>query len=328
MILSGRISRQIQLSSLVLLVVPLILFPERLGTSLAKASLIFAVYELAFYSFVMFLFNSRASLIQIVQAAAVCLVYRLVLGAGLGLLLVIPFSMKLSVSLALGMSGYIPAIGLHILAVPFVLRPALTGIFDSSGKTPLQQPKSQTSVEPISNQASIAVSRERGYSAQPTTDIMPNNPSRLTGGVTDDRTGVAEVNGFEKAVSYIGEDGSVHLAAVVDKEGLLLAHFERRGLVAEDYAPLAILALQQNAALSGRLGEQSLERIDLSSGERRTVVVDVEHAALLVLSEIKVDDVLNIRINQGVEMIRKQMAERYAKVTMPNAERKYVSSIE
>ncbi|HKK21787.1 MAG TPA: hypothetical protein VJ983_09970, partial [candidate division Zixibacteria bacterium] len=74
--MNGRIARQILLFSLLVLIIPMILFPERLGTTLAKASLVYVLFELVYYGIVSFILNRHASLVQLAQAAGLCIVYR------------------------------------------------------------------------------------------------------------------------------------------------------------------------------------------------------------------------------------------------------------
>ncbi|MCK4574458.1 MAG: hypothetical protein KAU36_08800, partial [candidate division Zixibacteria bacterium] len=122
--ISGRVARQILLFSLIVLIIPMIVFPELFGTQLAKASLLNALYELVFYGCVLYFLNRGARLMQLVQAAGLCLVYRLALGMVLGLLIAAMYPMQLTVAVTLGMSSYIPAILLQMIATPFILKPA------------------------------------------------------------------------------------------------------------------------------------------------------------------------------------------------------------
>ncbi|MFQ5453806.1 MAG: hypothetical protein ACE5D6_06430, partial [Candidatus Zixiibacteriota bacterium] len=107
--ISGRIARQILLFSLVVLIIPIIIFPERFGMDLAKASLINAMYELIFYGLVIYIFNQKVSLFQLFLLAGICLIYRFILGLILGLLIVVMYPMSISIAVTLGMSSYLPA---------------------------------------------------------------------------------------------------------------------------------------------------------------------------------------------------------------------------
>ena len=134
------------------------------------------------------------------------------------------------------------------------------------------------------------------------------------------------MSGFEKAVYYIGEHASVHLAVVVDDEGLLLGNFARHQIDPESWGPLALLFLQGDGGVLGRTEFDGLERLDLQLKEKRVVVARSERCNLMVVSERLDDDLLNIRINQGLEMINRFVIERYGDKLNSNAERIHVSS--
>lgn len=327
--LTGRTARQIQLLSLVLLIVPMIIFPERLGTPLMRGAMIYAIYEMVYYGFVVYFFNRQASLGQVIQSAGICLMYRLAMGLLLGLLLAAMYSMGIFVSITFGLSGYMPAVLLHMLAAPFVLRPVI-GKFLGSRATErnLERPSRLQSEVTAAQVRKTAIAVDTGYGTTSPRKITvepqgygsrPAVRTRSAGGLTD-------VNDFEKAVNYIGEHGSVQLAAVVDAEGLLLANFVRGATVAEDIAPLAVTLLERNAPLVGELGSGSLNRIDLHMKDTRLVVVEIEPVSLMTIAQIQTDDLLNIRINQGVEMVKKQLAERYGQTVFASAETEHVSS--
>ena len=135
-----------------------------------------------------------------------------------------------------------------------------------------------------------------------------------------------DMSGFDKAVYYIGEHSSVHLAAVVDEEGLLLGNFTRHDVDAEAWAPMALLFLQGGKDVLSRADLDGVERLELQLKEKRIVVGRSKGCNLIVVSERHDDDLLNIRINQGLEMINRLVAERYADKLNSNAERIHVSS--
>jgi len=335
MIIGDRVRRQILLFSLVLIIVPMVIFPERFGTDLAKASLINALYELVFFGIVIFFFNRKASLLQLAQAAGVCLIYRLLLGAAFGVLAAVAYSMSLKVSLALGMSSYLPSIILHIVAAPFVLKPVISQIYKS-------QPIRRAPVHdfPPGDKAdtgttTLAVSRDKGFKPS-TTPIQPEPetieivstraPVHTAKPLSTAAAAPGETNGFDMATKYIGENGSVHLAVVVDSEGLILSQFSRGEIVVEEWAPLALIFREDNGHVLGRVGWDNPERVELNLRDQKIVVAGGDHFNLMVVAELLADDVLNIRINQGLETIKKYIADRYGKNLAVSAERSYVSS--
>lgn len=326
--ITGRVARQILLLSLLILIAPMLLFPERLGTEMAKASLPNAICELAYYGAVIFLFNWRMSLLQMAQAAGICLIYRLLLGAVFGLLIAAMYSMNLTVSLTLGMSSYLPAILLHIAATPFMLKPAMRELLLSGmdRHLPVREPlpadvqdhgrtSMAVSVEKRVSSSPPAASREPGVRAAK--ELRTNFPPTAV---------PADTNGFDRATRYIGEAASVQLAAVVDHEGLLLGHFRRGPIEAEDWAPFSLLFSDINREILNRAGWGSPEKIDILLKDKRIVVAREESFSLMVIAERQFDDFINIRVNQALETIRKYAAERYSRKLFVNVERTYVSS--
>jgi len=326
--ITGRIVRQISLLSMLVLIAPMILFPDRLGTGLARASLINAVYELVYYSAVIFFFYRRASLLKIVQMAGLCLVYRLTLGALFGLLIAAMYSMNLTISLTLGLASYLPAILLHIAATPFILKPIAAQLvpYTKRKRQPVEEPAPHEVPEHV--QTAAAVSAEQAIirpTPMPVTEpeVHLSRESRVGSPSGPEH---AEANGFDRAVRYIGEDSSVQLAVVVDDEGLLLGQFRRGEMEADDWAPFSLLFCDANRDALQRAGWGSPEKIDLLVKDTRIIVAREESWCLMVVAQRHADDFLNIRINQGLEIIRKYIARRYGQKLSVNAEKMYVSS--
>jgi hypothetical protein len=331
--LTGQTNRWIIIFSLATIILPLVAFPARLGTDLARASLITALYELAFYCVVLYIFHRRTTLLKLVQGAGVCLVYRLVLGAAFGLLVAAVYSMQLRVSLTLGMSGYLPAILFQVALAPFALKPALDQLYDEA------KPKRRAVIQPYQGEkpdlgrTSLAVSRERPVQSEEVIESLPSASPHRAAQPVSQRTvdaapfpGRTEHNGFDRAVKYIGEHGSVHLATVLDNEGLVLGSFHRGAIDPEDWAPLALLLVDGGSSVLRRGHIDGLERIDMVLKDKRLVVARPDGCHLMVLAERHDDDLLSIRINQSLEMINKFVAERYGSKLNPNAERINVPS--
>jgi len=322
--MNGRIARQILLFSLLVLIIPMILFPERLGTTLAKASLVYVLFELVYYGIVSFILNRHASLVQLAQAAGLCIVYRFALGAFLGVFIVIAYPMDLSVALTLSMSSYLPAILLQIAATPFILQPAVSSsLFEQRRPRHVVMDGPQTPPRTSTATASDArARRQESYSPDRTS-------SRLRQDSTGKQTTVAapafsDANGFERATRYIGEDASVELAAVVDPEGLLLSHFVRGDIDPESWAPFAVVLEHSNSAILKRFGFTSPDKVELIFREKKVAIASEEMFSLLIVSERTLDEVLHIRINQALDIIRKYVAERYSEKLVGNAEKQYV----
>lgn len=319
--LSARIIRQMLLLTLLALIVPMVIFPERLGMDLVKTSFLNAMFELVFYGMVLFFLNRSLNLSQLVQAAAVCLVYRFGMGLMFGLLVVAMYPMNISVAISLGMSSYLPAILLHIAATPFILKPVIDNQF---GKKQTQNPperSAEKSTAKVSIEDSGSMVFTTSKNVKRSTENIKLRPKIEAPSV--EASNNAD-NGFDSAVKYIGEDGSVIMAAVVDNEGLMLGHFTRGSFEAEDIAPFGLEILKTNDYQLRRIGFVKPEKLEYQFEGNKIIIASEQAYKLMVMSERTVDDVLNIRINQALEIMRKYVAERYSEELVGNAERIYV----
>jgi hypothetical protein len=322
------IGRKLLLFSLLILLVPLLVFPRQLGTELARVSLLNIMWELVYYGFIIFLFNRRLSLHRLVQVSGICLAYRFTIGAAFGLLMAALYSMQLSVSLQLGVLSYLPGVLFHIVVTPFVLMPALSPLLRTRiARRPAKgtMPK-KPDIEP--GATSIAISKERGVVSDAPPSAMRRDTAETVGETpqTHPTTSPSELNGFERATRYIGEHAAVHLAAVVDHEGLLLASFRRGDSVPEDWAPIALMLLESNGRVVSKAPGYGLpERVDLVWKSNRIVVARENWCCLLVIANRQSDDFLSIRINQGMDIVRKYVEERYTRAENSKMENVYVS---
>jgi len=322
--ISGRIARQILIFSLLVLVVSMLLFPKKYGTDLPDAPLVNVGAELVFYGLVIHLLNRKLLPLQLVSSAGFCLVYRFALGAALGAIIAIVYDWQLKVALLAGMGSYLPGMLLQVVATPFILRPVIKTLYTSpvtsrSARAGAPSPSMDTTA------TSIAASKDKGYSTSKRVSSkdstwkasaeIPVSSTTVPGG---------DSSGFERATRYIGEDGSVLMAAVIDTEGLLLGNFCRRGVDADDWAPFALLLVEQNRQTLARVGCEAPEKIDFFLKDKKVVVASEDAYCLMVVAERSTDDVLNIRINQGLEIVRKYVAERYSDKLIGNVEKTYV----
>lgn len=317
--IDSRVIRQMLLISLVVLMIPMIIFPERLGTMLAEASFAKFMLELAFYVLIVYFFNRKAPLANLIKSAALCILYRFGLGTIFGLLIVVMYSLNINVAITLGTVSYIPAIILHIIVTPFIVRPIFSKWLLST-----------ESEGTISNDV-VDVDKMGVTSFVATKDkVLDTSHSNTDGELLEEQPqktneSIKSVNnGFAKAVNYIGEDGSVMVAAVVDNEGLLLANFKRGKIEIEDLSPFANLLVDKNVEQLSRLGLKSPEKIEYVFENRKLIIANENEYLLMVVSERTADDVLNIRINQGLEIIRNFVANRYSEKLIGNAEKSYV----
>jgi hypothetical protein len=331
--INARTWQRLILFTLGALILPIIVFPSSFGLQLAKGSLVYVVWELVFYGIVVYAMQRRGGLLHLLPAAGLCLVYRLFVGAALGLIIAVTYGMDVTVSLTLGLSSYLPAVLLHVAVAPFILMEVVDQFYRATTKKREKTPEKSQPVSADYGRTTLAVSRTRGFVKDDVPLAHPEptpEPIRADLPLRETTAGVhppnAELNGFERAVRYVGEHHSVHLAAVVDCEGLLLANHRRGDIESEDWAPLALLFVQSNGELLRRWHLSEPERLNLVLKDKRVSVAGVGDRYLMVIAERESDDLLNIRINQALEIVRKYVEERFGNVSNANVENRYVSS--
>ena len=331
MILSSKAGFGALIASFLLLVVPLVVFPEQLGLPLAKASVLTILLEAAYYIVMTLLVNREIALGKAMTTAGFCLLYRYSLGVLFGCGVALFFSVGWSAAMKMGVFSYLPAVLIQTIAAPFVLRPLL------NLNEPERRPAHAEPREVVTRDAapggltSISVSREKGVYTEAPNRNQPEAEARRQfvqshePGSTGQPT---EMNGFEKATRYIGEHGSVYLAAVVDNEGLLLSNFKRGSIESEDWAPLALLFFDANRRVLNRAARSlgTPDRLDIMLKETRLLLAREAMFSLMVVADRHCDETLQIRFNQAMEMVKRYVAERFGSGQESNAERIHVSN--
>ncbi len=323
--------RLILLFSLILVVIPMVLFPERLGLPLVNGSAVNMLYEVVFYGFVYFMFRRRTTLPALMVGSALTLVYRMTIGALFGLAMMVMYDLESPVAFSLGMTKYLPGVFLHVLAAPFVFRPVYMHLADQmiSSRRVKARPVSPAPGEkredkfPVS--PALTFSQERTGSNSVIAERMESFGMAAQGaGQVPGYS--AEENQFDRAVNYIGESSVVQMALLVDEEGLLLANFNRSSEDIELWAPLSIVLRRNSRQALYRFGkEEQPDRIDLGTHNFRIILRRIERVTLMILADRDADETIQIRIAQATDMIRKYMNERYSPAMFARVEEHYVS---
>lgn len=318
------IKRLILLISLVLVVIPMFIFPSRLGMPLVKASAVYMLYELVFYGVVLFFFRQNTSLVPILVGAALTLVYRMTIGAAFGLIIVIMYGMDTGIALSLGMGRYLPAVLLQMAAAPFVMRPVYLGLATRLMANEVVHPIKtdfEMRSEDIAVKENIQVtinSDRRPHTIDPVPTSVRPEPLATVGGVGG--------NPFDRAMAYVGEAVTVKLAMLVDGEGLPLAQYNRGHEDAEMWAPVGnILEGELCKVLDRFVGNEFPDRIDIGTRSRRILLRRIDNLTLLVITDSNVDETIHIRMTKAVDMIRKFINDRYSPHMFVRLEEHYVS---
>lgn len=308
--------RAVLLFSLILIAVPMVVFPHRLGLGLGGGSAVNLLYEMVFYGLVLYLFRRDTTLAALSVGIALTLAYRLILGAAFGVALVVMYGLGLSVAFSLGMTKYMPAILLQAVAAPFVLRTVYLDL--SANLASGRKGRSSRRMPPptIIDAATVTTV------ASPVREIIPAaRPEHLS------QSALIEGNQFDRAVAYLGESGAVRMALLVDQEGLSLAKFIRGDEDVEVWAPLAVMVLNRNRGLIARVdGQDNPDKVDIVTRGVRLLVRRIDRVILLVAAEPNADETIHIRIAQATDMVRKYMSERYSPALFARVEDRYVSN--
>jgi hypothetical protein len=328
---TAPISKRLLPATLLLLAVPLVIFPKQLGLPLANMSALTVLLEFLFYTGVVFMMENNPQFGKLLLASTVCMLYRYSLGIVFGLCVALFFSLSLTASLQLGVFSYLPVVILHIIGAPFALKPLLVSLTEKQRVRRMQPREMPARDSAQSGLTSISISREKGVVAE--SQVVPPIPeveNKRHHSVTENSqaSGQPDCGGFDRATRYIGEHGSVFLAAVVDNEGLLLSNFKRGGIEPEDWAPLSLLFFTANRRVLNRVatGLQTPDRLDIFMKDHRILVAREAKFSLMVIVERHADETMQIRFNQAMDMIRRHFAERYNSSQEINAEKIHVSS--
>lgn len=325
-----NVKRLILLASLVLIVIPMVIFPSLLGLPLLTASTIYMLYEVVFYGVVLYFFNREVSLITLLMGSALTLVYRLCLGAVFGATIMIMRDLNSAVSFSLGMARYSPALFLHIAAAPFIIKPiyeSLTDNMSGSSRRGRRIPvREQMIITSESSAEQPAESFQQPIAQAPAHDDSAPLPSTNYYHEGPTATG-EEANAMEKAVHYIGESASVKMALLVDDEGLTLARFNRSSEDYELWAPLALILEKDNRDIVNKYSRMGTPtKIDIATRQARLIFRRIDHITLMVMADKTTDETIHIRIAQAVDMIRKYISERYSPALFARVEERYVSN--
>lgn len=317
MTVSPKDNRLMLLISSVLIVIPMVIFPAKLGTELSSGSFVYAIFEILYYGVIFFILRPASNLFQLFQGASFTFLCRIVIGSVFGLLVSVMYDVGFTAALTLGVSKYLPAIILHVAFAPIITKPFYYAILgEASGDELYRDKKRRTAFQSPTATSQIIVKPNAVISRE----VSIEEPQAT---VTVEKG----ADGFARAVKYIGEHHSVKLATVVDYEGLTMSSFSRNDADVEEWAPLALLFNEANTRVLNRLSDVTgPERLDITFGQDRLYAIKVSQFTLLVLSDREDDDLLGIRLAQGSDIISKYVSERYDKLMSANPEEKYVSS--
>lgn len=290
--------KKAMLLGLVAAVVPLFYYPNSFGWQGATAgSALYLILELCYYVLVFYGFNRRADTGSHVIAAGMTFGLRAALGIVFGLLLAGNHGMTAVSGLSSGLFSYLPFVIPMALMMPFLMRSALEV---KAIRTPRSRNPYSTSTTDSSDSAKIPAIA---------TQAMPvvTEKSAWQGG----GSGIPD---FGAAVEHVASYSTVEMALLVDDDGLCVAKACRPNSDIEMWAPVVNLVYQSIQAELVRTGSTTMKRYELTLATQKLVVERVETFYLAVLFDQVTDELVNVRIAQAIDMIKKFYKQKYSNV--------------
>jgi hypothetical protein len=272
---------------LVFAALPLFMYPRSFGWAKAtdgsmQVFLVEMLYYLIVYQFVF----AREPFGNRVKAAGTAFGYRLFLGFVWAVLATGFFELSLGQALVAGIYGYLPGVLLHIAIVPFVLGPVFRF-------RELRRPR------PAADSPSFETVAPRRTQIQ-------SDPQAWTGS--------EQTPNFDAAVSHVASYSTVEMALLVDEEGLSVARAGRGSADTDLWAPVINLLYDAVIRELSRTADNQAQRFQVTLTRQRLVVERVAPFYLAVLFDHNTDELVNVRIAQAVEMIKRHYEQKYPKV--------------
>jgi len=258
------------------------------------------IFEGVFY-FVVWFFTNPANWGRSLANTFLSLMFRFSEAILFGLLLWVMFEFKLGWSLKQGLAYFLPAVVLHVLTTPFLLKSVLKSVRVIHRAQPEFTKDRLIEVDKIVAEKSDAVfHKEKG------SDISESYLEEILGSLTN----------------YPGVDASL----LVDQEGLVIAKNCKNNFDWESWAPLPLIFELSTGQVLNRIREKNIERMDIFSDSYWISIHTIYSFSLMTVSDRSTDEILNVRIQKVCEKMKKYLNERYHLENLKVQEEKYVSN--
>jgi len=275
------------LLGLVFAALPLFIYPRSFGWSGATegSTQIFLVEMLYYLIVYQFLF-AREHFSNRLRAAGSAFAFRLSLSFVWAVLATGFFDLPAGQALAAGIYGYLPGALMLIAIAPFVLSPVFRF-------RELRRPRSTPTADSFE-------------AIQPRKAQIQSDPQAWTG--------AEQSPNFEAAVAHVASYSTVEMAMLVDEEGLSVAQAGRGTADTDLWAPVVNLLYDSLIRDLSRTSDNNATRFQVTLTHQRLVVVRVAPFYLAVLFDHNTDELVNVRIAQAVEMVKRYYEQKYRKV--------------
>ena len=294
------------LYSLVMILIPLIVYgfyPESFPFSVS-AKRIYVVFLLEFVWYnIMLLFMLRlASAPLVLFGAFVCLLYRLSIGVTFGLISGISGNASLISNINNGIGFYTPALLLQVILTPFILRKMFSKMVLRDMR------KKKILYEAPKREMNLLAGKEQTDLSDVEQEI--ENKERETN--------------LTSPLRYVKEYTGVEGVLLIDSEGLIVAKQTNADLNEEQLAPFMLGLEEANNRALERIDEKRASRIELYTPGRWINLTRIFNLVMVTVANRYTDELLNVRIAQAAEMIRKYMTKKYTQEVLSEVEGKNV----
>ncbi len=295
-----RETRTTILWGLFLVLVPLFFYPYIQKYQLPASWITVLIFEVLFY-FVIWFFPNPTNWGRSLAITFWCLLFRWAEACLFGILLWVMFSLNLGVSFQQGLVFFLPAVVLHILTTPFLLKSLL-----KPARVIHRPPAEFTKDRLIEVDKIVAEKPDVVFHKEKGLEISESYLEETLGSLSN----------------YPGVDASL----LVDQEGLVIAKNCKNNFDWESWAPLPLIFELYTAQVLSRIREKNLMRMDIFSNSFWISIHKVYSFSLITVSDKSTDEILNVRIEKVCERIKKHLNDRYHLENLKVQEEKYVSN--
>jgi len=293
MTLQGPEFKKAALLGLMVATLPMFLYPRGFGIPDATVgSPMLFLFEPFYYALLFYLTIPRRTPQRIIGLTVVGMGFRLFVGLISSALLSAIFGLPAAKAFSTSLYTYLPGALAQIVFIPFIVKPILSF---KPRRRPAPVHHEAPRIERTAPERKPAVETSTWSASQ---ENLPD---------------------FDAAVNHIASYSTVELAVLVDREGLPLARAGRPTADWELWAPVVNRLHDTISAELGRTGKGGVHRFDLALDEHRLSVITVEPFFLSVLYDPSTDDLVNVRIAQAVEMVKRYREHKYPQAVTPVA---------
>lgn len=293
MVSKAAVIRQAILLSGAICVFPMVLYPATLGLPKFSVHPVYLFAEWTLYFLLYLALLSRMSVSRRFIAAGVTVVYRLSLCTLFGSLIAAIHGLPLWETVRHSVWEYPPALILHLLFAPFILRPLYNKAWDRRKRFALHRGHQKQ-----------AAQQSRGFS-------FPEHPTSMMDGHSALDPGDIS---FDAATAWIGDYSGVRACLLVSGEGLVISHWAREAYSqdAEYWAAVSMEMVRFHHHWPTAGDNVNLRRLEVETDSGKLTVRQAGQFWLVILTEAEAGELVTVRVTQAVDMIEKHYQNRYS----------------